>query len=230
MPVVAYSDLVPRQVRLGTPHPHAHMQDGTANRPYEIYDDLDDLNVNLLNINNDDAIMENAITEINAETVADIAADIIEGGRHGNPPDYTEPSYQERADAWFQAFSVMPADQRGYWFSYIRRFFNDELEQVVESRTAHIHARLNTAENDTVVLRRLLSRRPHATRRFDFDTRSLWTRRKFRKNDFEHMAPAQVKTLAKQLLRAADGDINHPIIRRNAVYDACISRFQSLMA
>ncbi|KAL9939670.1 hypothetical protein V8E36_001487 [Tilletia maclaganii] len=186
MPVVAYSDLVPH---------------GTANRPYEIYDDLDDLNVNLLNINNDDAIMENAITEINAETVADIAADIIEGDRHGNPPDYTEPSYQERADAWFQAFSVMPADQRGYWFSYIRRFFNDELEQVVESRTAHIHARLNTAENDT-----------------------------FRKNDFEHMAPAQVKTLAKQLLRAADDDINHPIIRRNAVYDACISRFQSLMA
>ncbi|KAL9940349.1 hypothetical protein V8E36_001054 [Tilletia maclaganii] len=188
MPVVAYTDLVPRQFRLGTPHPHAHSPNGTVDHLYGIYDDLDDLNVNRLNISDDDAIIENAMTDINADTIADIASNRHLRGRAATGSNYT------------------------------RRFSNYELEQVVESRTAHIHARLNTAENDTVVLRRLLSRRLHATRRFDFDTRSLWTRRNFRKGDFDHMAPARVKALAKQLLRAADDHINYPIICRNALH------------
>ncbi|CAD6941336.1 unnamed protein product, partial [Tilletia caries] len=67
-----------------------------------------------------------------------------------------------------------------------------------------------------------------ATRRFRFGARSAWALNKFGRTDFDNMASAQVRSLARQLLAAADGDISHPIIRRNAVYSACIRRYQLL--
>ncbi|KAK0519412.1 hypothetical protein OC835_007531, partial [Tilletia horrida] len=71
--------------------------------------------------------------------------------------------------------------------------------------------------NDIVVLRRLLFRRPDAFRRS--------SKNKFRKTDFENMSDAQVRNLSAQLLKVANNDVNHPIIKRNAFYSACIRRF-----
>ncbi|KAK0520578.1 hypothetical protein OC842_007053 [Tilletia horrida] len=251
------SGLVPRQVRAGTPYPAAannsplNTSPGTTYNPFVVLDSDDDGNlvddvnsttdVDIVSQgtddghdpNNIDMAVDGVINGINASTVHGLAASILAGdeldaGRNGNPPDYTEPSFRERVDAWLQAYSVMPPVERRTWFTYMRRYFNTELEHEVDSRTAHLHARNNTLSNDVVVLRRLLSRRPDASRRFDFDHRSSWTKNKFRKTDFENMSAAQVRNLSAQLLKVANNDINHPIIKRNAVYSACIRRFQSL--
>ncbi|KAE8268474.1 hypothetical protein A4X09_0g3861 [Tilletia walkeri] len=50
---------------------------------------------------------------------------------------------------------------------YVLRFFRDEIEHEIKSRTAHLNARVSTLANDTVTLRRLLPRLPIATRRFN---------------------------------------------------------------
>ncbi|CAD6963702.1 unnamed protein product, partial [Tilletia laevis] len=57
---------------------------------------------------------------------------------------------------------------------------------------------------------------------------SQWTKTKFRKSDFKEMPPRKIRILAQQLLKAANGNASHPIIRRITVCSACIDRFNSL--
>ncbi|CAD6915963.1 unnamed protein product [Tilletia controversa] len=184
--------------------------------------------VNLSDVDVDEDMVDQAIQDATAVAVAAAADHIISAGQDGQPPAYTMPSFRERGDDFLGAISVMQGEPREHWSGYVLRFFRPEIEHEVDARTAHLHARINTLSNDTVTLRRLLSRLPDATRRFRFGARSAWALNKFRRTDFENMAPAQVRSLARQLLAAADGDINHPIIRRNAVYSACIRRYQLL--
>ncbi|KAE8259044.1 hypothetical protein A4X09_0g7831 [Tilletia walkeri] len=184
--------------------------------------------VNLSDVDVDEDMVDQAIRDATAVAVAAAADHIISAGQDGQPPAYTMPSFRERGDDFLGAISVMQGEPREHWSGYVLRFFRPEIEHEVDARTAHLHARINTLSNDTVTLRRLLSRLPDATRRFRFGARSAWALNKFRRTDFDNMAPAQVRSLARQLLAAADGDINHPIIRRNAVYSACIRRYQLL--
>ncbi|KAE8216643.1 hypothetical protein CF319_g8222 [Tilletia indica] len=179
-------------------------------------------------LSDDAMVIDAAIQDASAAAVASATEYAIAAGQHDQPPGYTEPSFRERGDGFLGAISVMQGQQRDHWSQYVLRFFRDEIEQEIESRTAHLNARVNTLSNDTVTLRRLLSRLPNATRRFNFSPRSTWSKNKFRRTDFDTMAPAQVRTLARQLLASADGDLQHPIIQRNAVYAACIRRFQML--
>ncbi|KAE8227321.1 hypothetical protein CF326_g7586 [Tilletia indica] len=152
----------------------------------------------------------------------------IAAGHHDQPPKYTEPSFRERGDGFLGAISVMQVQQRDHWLQFVPRFFRGEIEQEIESRTAHLNACVNTLSNDTVTLRRLLSRLPNAARRFNFSPRSTWSKNEFRCTDFDTISPAQVRALARQILASTDGDLQHPIIQRNAVYAACIRRFQML--
>ncbi|KAK0543807.1 hypothetical protein OC846_006280 [Tilletia horrida] len=73
-----------------------------------------------------------------------------------------------------------------------------------------------------------MSRISDASRRFDFDSRSLWHRHRYNTGSFHVMPASQVRAFAEQLLRAANGNESHPIIRRNAVYRACLRPYHSL--
>ncbi|KAK0542615.1 hypothetical protein OC845_006537, partial [Tilletia horrida] len=210
----------------GTPHPAPTPRNtpdslfddfnvgGTITNPIQVIDSDDESRIaRVSDSEDDDEAMNEVINSVNAATIAHAAEHIIEGGQHGQPPAYTEPSYRDRVDQWLQAFSVMPPTQRQHWFDYIRRYFNDEVEQEVNQRTSALRARLQTATQDTITLRRVMSRIPDASRRFDFDSRSLWHRHRYNTGSFHVMPASQVRALAEQLLRAANGNESHPIIR-----------------
>ncbi|CAD6890603.1 unnamed protein product [Tilletia controversa] len=172
--------------------------------------------------------VDTAVADLSANAFVDVIEQVIENGSNGHPPDYTEPSYRERLDNCLGAYSVMPAENRRMWFSYFRRYINNEVEQEIEQRTCNLRARNATLASDTVLLRRLLSKTGNGTNRFPMDPRSLWNKGKFRKNDFHHMPAAKVRNLGDQLLKAANNNPNHIIIRRNTVYSACMDRYNSL--
>ncbi|CAD6948557.1 unnamed protein product [Tilletia controversa] len=142
---------------------------------------------NLSDVDVDEDMVDQAIQDATAVAVAAAADHIISAG-------------QERGDDFLGAISVMQGEPREHWSGYVLRFFRPEIEHEVDARTAHLHARINTLSKDTVTLRRLLSRLPNATRRFRFGARSAWALNKFRRTDFDNMAPAQVRSLARQLL------------------------------
>ncbi|KAK0541771.1 hypothetical protein OC846_006949, partial [Tilletia horrida] len=109
----------------GTPHPAPTPRNnpdslvddfnvgGTITNPIQIIDSDDESRiVRVSDSEDDDEAMNEVINSVNAATIAHAAEHIIEGGQHGQPPEYTEPSYRDRVDQWLQAFSVMPPVQR----------------------------------------------------------------------------------------------------------------------
>ncbi|KAL9938915.1 hypothetical protein V8E36_002634 [Tilletia maclaganii] len=227
-----------RYRRQDSPYPHHELtQLGTAGNPLTVDDTDDDGTLatgghtpqwEVLFYGGSDAMeVDNAIGHASADAVGDAVERIIEGGEDGNPPHYTEPSYRQRLDDCLAAYSVMPADRRKTWFTYFRRYIGDEVEQEVEARVANLRARNDTLTNDTIVLRRHLAKTGDASSRFKFHHNSLWSKSKYHKNDFKNMHDGKVRTLAEQLLKAAHHNRNHPIIKNNKVYRACLERFDS---
>ncbi|KAE8189310.1 hypothetical protein CF336_g5789 [Tilletia laevis] len=85
----------------------------------------------------EDIQVDTVVADLSANAVVDMIKQVIENGSNGHPSDYTEPSYREHLDNCLGAYSVMPAENCRMWFSYFRRYINNEFEQEIEQRTCN---------------------------------------------------------------------------------------------
>ncbi|CAD6915184.1 unnamed protein product [Tilletia controversa] len=125
----------------------------------------------------------------------------------------------------FTSFSDMDPGARAAYFSFMRPFLAPEISALIAEELSAVRA-----ENDQLTLaNERLDRMFRARLRlsgihFRFLPESEWSR-PWTRHSLRRLGREQGRSMAAQLVVAADGNVHHPFLLKNPAYRYCLKKF-----